>query len=144
MPIIAAPREAGAVLGEKWSCYMTTRHVLSILLIGFVATGIPVYYLTQAEDKRGQSRATCEYQLLWRFPADAKYEVIKHGFQAFWHDYNAAHGLPMDGNPLRQKARRQFLRSVRSRDRLQYLYHSTVTGLVGHIAQYWRPKKHVE
>jgi amino acid transporter len=39
MPIIAAPREAGAVLG-------------------FVVIGIPIYYLTQAEDKRRRSRVT--------------------------------------------------------------------------------------
>ena len=35
----------------------------SILIIGFVATGIPIYYLTQAENTRGQSRVTCKYQL---------------------------------------------------------------------------------
>jgi len=45
MPIIAAPREAGAVLG-------------------FVATGVPVYYLTQAEDERGQTRVTSWFSSL--------------------------------------------------------------------------------
>ena len=45
MPIIAAPLEAMAVLGEF--IYYISLAARSDLWIGFVLAGIPVYYITQ-------------------------------------------------------------------------------------------------
>jgi len=39
-----------------------SKHWSSVSLTGFVLTGIPVYYLTQATDEHKDSRVTCE---LW-------------------------------------------------------------------------------
>lgn len=56
MPIIAAPLEALAVLGEFFA--LIDCQIDQSFAIGFVLAGVPVYYLTRRPDSESASRIT--------------------------------------------------------------------------------------
>ena len=68
MPIIAAPLEAMAVLGELFPLLIRLDRVASVShekfsngqALGFVLVGIPVYYMTQRHEDTDSSRIAGE------------------------------------------------------------------------------------
>lgn len=67
MPIIAAPLEAMAVLGELFSLVVGHRGVLrlrqkisNVRVLGFVLVGIPIYYMTQRHEDTDSPRIVGE------------------------------------------------------------------------------------